>query len=419
MITIPGDPAFTAAVSWRTSFSDTVSIAQIAEDQASPDPVREAKTVRGSHSPWETGSSAAMGHKVIFRELKPGTRYIYRVGNGERWTEWYMFRTASSGADPFSFLYLADMQNDIASQCSRVIRQAYSHFPDSRFMIFGGDLVNSSTDDRWQEFFHAGSWILAMVPSMPTPGNHEYSNDPVDKKTRIFSPQWQNIYTMPSNGPSKAFDSRAYYLDYQGVRFISLDSPALGYSSSDMKMLLDWLTTVLESNPHRWSVVFTHYPIFSCSQGRDSESYRDSVKPILEKYGVDLVLQGHDHTYCRGQNTTGKTDKKSNMPMYVVSVTGPKMYGINSSLWADRVATNTQLYQNISVSGNELVFRSFTATGDLYDGFTISKNKKGINSIAELHEIKNIDERLSIPENRRSNYKPEEIQKIESRIKMK
>jgi 3',5'-cyclic AMP phosphodiesterase CpdA len=224
---------------------------------------------------------------------------------------------------------------------------------------------------------------------------------------------------MPSNGPSKAFDSRTYYLDYQGVRFISLDSPALGYCSSDMKMILEWLTTVLESNPNKCGVVFTHYPIFSCSQGRDSESYRDAVKPILEKYGVDLVLQGHDHTYCRGQNITGKTDKKTNMPIYILSVAGPKMYGINSSLWADRVATSTQLYQNISVSGHELIFKSFTATGDLYDGFRIIKNKKGINSITELREIKNIDERLSIPENRRSDIKPEEIQKIESRIKLK
>jgi hypothetical protein len=417
MLTIPGDPATTAAVTWRTLFSDSISFAQIAEANASPAPEKNSKTINGKSRAWETGSNSSMGHSVIFKDLKPSSGYVYRVGNGKVWSEWLSFRTASDKAEPFSFLYLGDIQTDITSQCSRVIRQAYSHFPESKFILMAGDIVNRSQDDLWHQLFTAGGWIFGMTPSMPTPGNHEYNTDPNDKNRRVFSSHWQQIFTMPANGPSRTFDSRVYYVDYQGVRFISLDSPAIGYSESDRDLILKWLEQTLTANPNRWTVLFTHYPIYSCSQGRDSEEYRDMVKPILEKYGVDLVLQGHDHTYCRGQNVGQAGKEFKNLPVYVVSVSGPKMYGLNSSLWADRVASETQLYQNISFSGNKLTYRSFTAAGELYDGFSIVKNQKEANKYSELPEIKNIKERITIPEARRNSYKPEEIVKIENRMK--
>ena len=60
------------------------------------------------------------------------------------------------------------------------------------------------------------------------------------------------------------------------------------------------------------------------------------------------------------------------------------MYGLNSSLWADRVASETQLYQNITIAGNKLTYRSFTAAGELYDGFSIVKSKKGIGTTFEI-----------------------------------
>lgn len=417
MLTIPGDPSTSAAISWRTIITDTLSIGQIAEAGAVPNPEKNALTVTGTFGPWEKGSSTAMGHKVVFKDLKPSTKYIYRAGNGNTWSEWFTISTASAYPEPFSFLYMGDVQTDIASQCSRVLRQAYSHFPESKFFLFAGDIVNRSQDDLWHQFFTAGGWIFGMIPTMPTPGNHEYNTDPVDKNKRIFSSHWQQIFTMPANGPNPAFDSRIYYIDYQGVRFISLDSPAIGYSESDSDLILKWLEETIAANTNKWTVVFTHYPIYSCSQGRDSEEYRNKVRPLLEKYGVDLVLQGHDHTYCRGQNIPQAGKVFKNLPVYVVSVSGPKMYGLNSSLWADRVASEIQLYQNISFAGNKLTYRSFTADGELYDGFSIVKNKKGANKYSELPEIKVIKERITIPESRIGSYKPEEIGKIEKRIK--
>jgi hypothetical protein len=111
--------------------------------------------------------------------------------------------------------------------------------------------------------------------------------------------------------------------------------------------------------------------------------------------------------------------KGKNAPLYVVSVSGPKMYGLNTSFWSDRVASMTQLYQHISVDSNLLEYKSFTVAGDLYDHFTISKSKKGINSFKEGPDVAKINQRTEIPEGAVKNYNEEELQKYKSKFQVK
>lgn len=414
MLTIPGDPASTRAVSWRSVYEDTVSIGQIVVAVPSPNFGQNPRVITGTYSAWETGNRTAMGHKVVFEGLMASTMYAYRVGNGAQWSEWFQFKTSSAQAGPFSFLYFGDVQDDIKSGCSRVLRQAYSHFPNVDFMLFAGDLVSKSQDADWHEFFYAGGWVFGTKPSLATPGNHEYERQ-VDK-SRIFSKHWEQIFTTPDNAPSKTMDRRTYFIDYQGVRFVSFDSPAMDYGHEDSGTMLHWLDKVLAENPHRWAVVFTHYPVWTCSQGRDSEKYRDAIKPILEEHGVDIVLQGHDHTYCRGFNLPQARRNSKNLPLYVVSVVGTKMYGLNTNVWSDRVGSDLQLYQHISFSGDTLGYQSFTADGQLYDGFMIVKDKNGTNHFVESGEVPGINQRTGIPESAIGKYTKEDLQRYRQKI---
>jgi hypothetical protein len=414
MLSISGDPATSRAVSWRTSFDIKESIGEIAPLDPSPKFDDKIVKVTGTNSPWEEGSQSSMGHKVIFENLQPKTKYAYRVGDGKNWSEWFQFETSSSASEPFSFIYLGDFQNDIKSLGSRAIRQAYSHFPNAEFMLFAGDIVSRSNEEYWREFFYSGNWILGMMPSIVTPGNHEFDSN--EGKPRTFSKHWNQIYQMPANSPSEKYINRNYYVDYQGVRFVSLDSPSLGNYPEDSTIVLNWLEKTLAENTNRWTVFFTHYPIYSCSQGRNNDRYRNAVQPLLEKYNVDLVLAGHDHTYCRGFNTENVMVKGKNSPLYVVSVAGPKMYGLNTSFWSDRVASMTQLYQHISISNDNLEYQSFTVDGDLYDHFTISKNKKGMNSFKEGTEVAKIKQRTEIPESAKDRYSAEELGKYQKKF---
>ena len=109
---------------------------------------------------------------------------------------------------------------------------------------------------------------------------------------------------------------------------------------------------------------------------------------------MDLVLSGHDHTYAR----TGQVDTTdlTNVPtgyqqaydpnigtVHVVSVSGPKMYGISKGNYAKRVAEYTQLYQIIHVDDKSLKYEAYEATGKLYDKFTLQKRKGMPNLLLE------------------------------------
>ena len=120
---------------------------------------------------------------------------------------------------------------------------------------------------------------------------------------------------------------------------------------------------------------------------------RSSLIPLFDKYGVDLALQGHDHTYARGSESlyeknllTGTNIKDATGTVYVVSVSGPKQYDVKPS-WDQYEATrhkagaNKQLFQVISIDGNKLSYRSYTAVGDLFDSFDLIKNENGINTL--------------------------------------
>ena len=97
--------------------------------------------------------------------------------------------------------------------------------------------------------------------------------------------------------------------------------------------------------------------------------------------------------------------------MYIVSVAGEKMYGLTTNFWADRVASNTQLYQNITFSGDTMNYKAFTVAGDLYDAFMLIKDKTGINRFIESGEISGIDQRTEIPEGEEEGYTAEEMEK--------
>ena len=367
VITWSEDPTTTASVTWRTDTSITQAEGQIAEANASANFTTWARNETARTEKWKRNRLAAHFHSVTFKDLKPNTLYAYRVGSGDVWSSWYQFRTASAEPDAFTFIYLGDAQNNLLSLWARTIRTAVLDAPHADFIIYAGDLVNNANKDSdWHEWFESGDWIHAKIPSIPSPGNHEYSNYQ-DVSKRRLSVLWRPQFTLPENGPG-GFAETTYHIDYQGARIISLNS------NERHKEQVPWLEQVLKNNPNKWTFVTFHHPIFSAG-GRANKDQREAWKPIFDKYAVDMVLQGHNHTYARGNNIgSGATVRDSTKgTVYVVSVSGPKQYRLKKDPWVTRGGENTQLYQIITVSGDTLHYRAMTAVGELYDAFDLVK----------------------------------------------
>ncbi len=365
VLTWRGDPARSQALTWRTDVSVRDAVAEIAPADAGRAFVEKAVTHKAATSPLTTDLGDAHYHTVNFQDLTPATLYAYRVGGGERFSEWHQFRTASTKPEPFTFLYFGDAQYEIRSIWSRLIREAFAHAPRARFTLHAGDLVNiAGSDSEWGEWHEAAGFINATVPVLPCPGNHEFTG-----RDSGVTAHWKAQFALPNNGPA-GLEHCVYYVDIQGVRIVCMNS------NEKRAEQAAWLDSVLADNPNRWTVVAFHHPVKSSALSRDNTDLRKRWLPILDKHRVDIVLQGHDHSYARS-GLDGFPDIGGRGTMYVVSVSGPGFYKVDQLGWMRRWGEGKQLFQAITIDGDRLHFESRTATGELHDSFDLTKPSDG------------------------------------------
>ncbi|MFY1019979.1 metallophosphoesterase [Ectopseudomonas khazarica] len=397
IVLTPGaDAATQMAVSFRTDLRQDRAVLEFGPALAGPQVVAKARQLSGSSRRLDAENGPSLYHQVRLDGLSPDTAYAYRVQGSAGWSEWHQFRTASRTFAPFSFIYLGDTQNGILEVASRSIRQALRSVARPALVVHAGDLVASrddlAHDDEWGEWNQAGAWAYAAIPQLVAVGNHEYLDDllPDGSESRTLGAHFPAQFALPRNG-AEGVTETSYVSDYQGVRFVVLD----GTSALDLGTLeaqTRWLENALQSSQAHWNIVVMHQPIYTCARPEDSEPLKAAWQPLFERHGVDLVLQGHDHCYSRLTHVAGRAATRQALrnqqaigPVYMVSVTGSKMYGLNDRAHSqpDRSAEDTQLYQTISVAQNRLSVRAYSADDRLYDAFDIQRDASGNKTLHE------------------------------------
>jgi 3',5'-cyclic AMP phosphodiesterase CpdA len=389
ILTFNGDPSTKRAVTWRTDSSVLSAKAQIALAGPNKNFVTDASSYHAITEVFDLGAYKSNNsfdvhyHSVIFEDLTPNSLYTYRVGDGEIWSEWIQFRTASKGYAPTEFVYFGDAQNDILSHWSRVIRMAYQTAPNSSFVIHAGDLVDDAhLDYEWAQWFKAGGFIHKQWTAIPVVGNHEF------KKTSFSSPrklsiQWRPQFNLPvEKNLDQSLHETVYSVNYQGILILVLNS------NEFLEKQTEYIKETLRNSDAKWKIVTCHHSIFSPAKGRDFEYARKNWKPLFDLYGVDLVLNGHDHSYARGHvpiKSTVKGVSGNINTLYITSVSGPKQYEIDSikmknykadGYKSDKVGEQIQFFQVIKVDDQTLTYTAYTATGNEYDKAIITKNFK-------------------------------------------
>ncbi|MCL2005345.1 MAG: metallophosphoesterase family protein [Planctomycetaceae bacterium] len=389
VLTWADDPATTQSITWRTSTEIGESFAELAKADSAPTFHESKQTFAAKKEFVESQLMQYHSHSITLTGLEPNTMYCYRVGQGDSWSEWFTFTTGGQSGEPFSFLYFGDAQNGLDSVYPRIVRKAFLTLPEAKFAIFAGDLVDVGSNERsWDHWFGALGFLAATYPIMSIPGNHEHEKftDSEGNETRPLSNLWRPLFTLPENGPDDLKET-CYTFVYNGVRFIGLDSTKGAYDFRGEGEIADWLEGVLKNNTSRWTVVYFHHPIYSSAKERNHVEWRAAIKPILDRYQVDLVLQGHDHVYTRtGMHTPGVevvdlenvTERDVNSrTVYVTSVSGEKMYELRNKPFFEQALADVQLFQSIRIEGNTLALTSQTLTGTVVDAFVIEKSPSG------------------------------------------
>lgn len=332
----------------------------------------------------ETGRNNGVHQYAALTGLTPATTYEYRIVTADGATgPWETFRTAAAGLQDFDFLYFGDAQNGLDNEVKLGAQAAYNAVPDAALALHTGDQINDAQDDeQWGQWFEAQGAAARHIPMLAALGNHELTVDVVAKNYR-------DHYTHPTNGPAILPES-TFYVDYQGVRFITLTANDLF-----LGLQANLLEEALSSNPNDWSVVMFHQPVYNGTTERISTTNLRYFGDILEKHNVDLVLTGHDHTYARGYRAENEVDGQNTGPVYMVSSYGSKFYeaGTENEAWDDNGAirkvwaNGTGTYAKTSVRGCTMTVDSVitqqrddaytsnevAGAGEKLDSFTIDK----------------------------------------------
>lgn len=317
---------------------------------------------------FQSRAGKAAYYVARLRHLQPGANYAYRVITNGNASQWYHFSTSKATHNDLSFLYVGDVQDTLCGEANRFLREALERHPQSEFLVCGGDLTERPTNQHWEETFRDVDSVAQHIPLVCVTGNHDYLKGVIVSLERRFS--LIHSYFLDS----KVGDNQVYTFHYGPAQFFLLDS------NREFPYLITqrhWLEEQLKKSTARWKIVVLHHPLFSL-KGNNNLIQRWVFNDLIEDYGVDLVLQGHEHAY--GRMTRHTENGKATTPVYTVSHCSPKNYYIQFDDRFDKFGISSRYYQTVHISADTLTMAAYEVyKHTLYDSLRIVKSASGSN----------------------------------------
>lgn len=360
-----GDARTSRAVTWYTEDHTIQGVVQIAKGTNAADlDLEDVMTWTADSTVIEIGKGKKQGtHKAEVTGLDSGTEYIYRVGSGESgdWSQPVVFKTEEDEVKTFTWINVSDSQGEVESDFEywgQALDQAFNIFPDSRFIVHNGDLTEEPEDEaEWDFFFNKAEKWLARIPLLPVTGNHDEIKDVSDRFTSHFN--------LPDNGASGSNVGTTYSLDYGNAHFVFLNT------ESNIKGQKKWLREDLKKNNKEWTIVAIHRPAYGGSTYKKIEDWVE----VFDEFGVDLVLQGHNHEYSRSFHLkNGKVVNEGQGTVYVTTnTTGPKFNEKKSDQFYHAVHFQNYkgMFAGITIGEGTLTYQAYDIEGQKLDEFTL------------------------------------------------
>jgi 3',5'-cyclic AMP phosphodiesterase CpdA len=281
-------------------------------------------------------------HIVKIEGLTPQTKYYYTIGSenevldgpGEK----IFFRTAPLPGTELPIRVWAIGDFGKGNQGQKDVRDSYLDYVGDGntdvWIWLGDNAYNDGTQQEYQNKVFDSTFsymnLFKYMPFWPCPGNHDYNSvcgiPCLQNPVSHFGPYY-DIFTMPTQGEAGGAPSGrpAYYsFDYGNVHFMSLNSElgsplansdwigaysSSGWNNSPMRA---WIEQDLQQNTKPWVVAYWHQLPFSRGSHNSDDVWeiymaamRTNVVPLLESYGVDLIVCGHSHVYERSYLMNG------------------------------------------------------------------------------------------------------------------
>lgn len=384
-------------------------------------------------------------HEIKIGRLEAGTKYYYSIGGwkdvlqGDE-NNFFVTLPLAGKKGHYTIAALGDCGDNSINQ-RQVKDQVIKYLGKNdltAWILLGDNAYQNGTDSEFQsKFFNIyKDDLLKKYPMFPSPGNHDYHDvDLTDKHAQeTHETAYYQNFSMPTEGESGGIPShtKAFYsFDIGNIHFLSLDS----YGKEDQSYRLydtlgpqvKWIEKDLAANKNKgWVIAFWHHPPYTMgSHNSDKEEelvkIRQNFIGVIERAGVDLVLNGHSHDYERSRliyghygpeksfdpklhnvsNSSGRYDgtensapyiKSNKGTVYVVTGSAGKLggqqaeYPHNAMYFSDAEHGGASV---LEIEDNRLDLKWVCADGQVRDQFTMMKevNKHNIIHVKKNEKI--------------------------------
>jgi predicted phosphohydrolase len=243
-------------------------------------------------------------HKVVVNGIDPEQPFRYRVGSDAGgWSEVFVISPTPKVDDTWTMVHFGD--HGIGALPQRLTAELMKPQHRHDLLLLAGDLSYANGDHAiWDTWFDQNQALLASTTTMAVPGNHE-NKDSVAADVPLL-PLKDYAFNNRFNQPG---DVSFFSFDYNRVHFFGFTAGAFLEDGKILKEMATLEADLAMAAVRRalgqidFIVIFQHYTIWTDQEGRapGNPSLIAVEDQILLRYGVDLVLCGHDHVYQRSK----------------------------------------------------------------------------------------------------------------------
>ena len=280
-----------------------------------------------------------------------------------------MLTAKDLSSDKFTFAHVSDSQSsDNSGLAFGKVLASVTNTCD--FVVHTGDVVeNSLYEEQWTNMLHANFEYLSKIPVMAISGNHE---------TTYKNGSYETVKHFNNKMPDQDAMLGYYYsFTYGNAKFIMLNTNKLNGNQLTNEQYA-WLISELEGNSAKWTFVAMHNPMYSAGtygsnpeRNQISLALRSQLHDIFVKYGVDVVLQGHDHliskTYPLGVGGGATEENLQKIDGIDYSVSPEGVIYVMSGTAGEQTRTvyqNNSLLYNLALDSQKSSWSEFSIDGD-------------------------------------------------------